>query len=71
VGIPHGGEATARNCFFNSPDRKLMAVDVKPGASFEAGVPRPYLKFPALSTHGRFVASLDGERFLMPIQFSG
>jgi hypothetical protein len=46
-----------------------MAVDVKPGASFEAGVPKALFEVPGLINNGRFVASLDGERFLMPIQF--
>jgi serine/threonine protein kinase/Tol biopolymer transport system component len=70
----NGGDSSwwrsdGRELFFNSPDRKLMAVDVKLGATFEAGVPHALFEVPGLINNGRFVASLDGNRFLMPIQF--
>lgn len=70
----NGGDSSwwrsdGKELFFNSPDRKLMAVDVKLGASFEAGVPHTLFEVPGLINNGRFVASLDGKRFLMPIQF--
>jgi Tol biopolymer transport system component len=58
-----------KELFFNSPDRKLMAVDVKLGAKLEAGVPHALFEVPGVISNGRFVASLDGNRFLMPIQF--
>jgi len=58
-----------KELFFNAPDRKLMAVDVTLGSNFGAAVPHALFEVPGFINNGRFVASLDGNRFLMPIQF--
>lgn len=45
-----------------------MAVDVTLGQTFEPGVPKALFDVPGTVPNGRFVASLDGQRFLMPIR---
>jgi Tol biopolymer transport system component len=57
-----------KELFFYALDRKLMAVDVTLGGTFEAGRPRDLFRVPGLIANGRFVASLDGQRFLLPLQ---
>jgi Tol biopolymer transport system component len=56
-----------RELFYVTTDapRKLMAVEVKTRASFEAGLPRPLFDVPATSAlAGWFAVSADGQRFL-------
>jgi len=57
-----------KELFFYALDRKLMAVDVTLGRTFEAGRPRELFLVPGSIANGRFVASLDGQRFLLPLQ---
>jgi eukaryotic-like serine/threonine-protein kinase len=57
-----------KELFFYALDRKLMAVDVTLGRTFEAGRPRDLFLVPGFIANGRFVASLDGQRFLLPLQ---
>ena len=54
-----------KELFFIGLDRKLMAVEVKSGAKFEAGLPKPL--FDTLLPSGAWYdVSKDG-RFLMPV----
>jgi Tol biopolymer transport system component len=65
-----------KELFYLSPDGKMMAVDVKPGATFEAGVARPLFQ-----THRRihvsstdqfsYDVSADGQRFLVSNDVGG
>ena len=48
-------------------DRKIMAVDVKLGSTFEAGVPRVLFSIPSNHTGRRFVVTPDGQRFLFAL----
>jgi hypothetical protein len=59
--------ADGRELFFNAPDEQLMAVTVAPGATFEASPPRALFAIPGAIANGRFIASLDAERFLLPV----
>jgi Tol biopolymer transport system component len=72
VSASGGGSAwwssDGKELFFYSLDRKLMAVDLTLGRTFEAGRPRDLFLVPGLIANGRFVASLDGQRFLLPLQ---
>ncbi len=57
-----------REVFFQSPDNKLMAVEVKASAaSFEAGAPKALFEMPPLfvNTTYRYDVSADGQRFLI------
>ena len=55
-----------KELFFLSLDQKLMAVDVKPGASFEVGMPRSLFPFRAPGgTRNAYCVAPDGQRFLI------
>ncbi len=49
-------------------DSTLMAVEVKGGASFEAGVPQPLFETPLTPAmiNKRYAVTRDGQRFLIP-----
>ena len=62
--------ADGRELFYLRPDRTLMAVDVKAGAGFEAGL--PVALFPTRtqtvaigSSRAHYAAAEDGQRFLI------
>jgi Tol biopolymer transport system component len=60
--------ADGKEIFFRGPDQSVMAVDVRTGATFQAGVPRLLFKIPL--TAGRYpgyrmAVSPDGRRFLV------
>ncbi len=56
-----------KELFFHAPDRKLMAVEVKAGARFQAGVPRPLFqtRIQQSASIGRYAVTADGRRFLI------
>jgi serine/threonine protein kinase len=57
-----------RELFYIASDRKLMAVDVKPGNSFEASIPKPLFQTRVLSLTdfgNHYAVSADGQRFLI------
>jgi hypothetical protein len=58
-----------RELFYISPDRKLMAMEVKgDGSTFEAGVPKVLFELRTSSFPGVrnfYVAAADGQRFLV------
>ena len=57
-----------REVFFQSPDNKLMAIEVKASAAgFEAGAPKALFEMPPLfvNTTYRYDVSADGQRFLI------
>jgi hypothetical protein len=55
--------------YYLAHDGKIMAVDVKSGATFEAGTPRPLLQTSdvSLQTHSAtlFDVTADGQRFIV------
>ena len=55
-----------RELFFLGADRKMMAVELKGGSKFEAGVPKFLFNTP-LDASGWFDVGKDG-RFLLPVQ---
>jgi serine/threonine protein kinase len=59
-----------KELYYLSPDRRLMAVSVTSGTSFENGAPTPLFQTrvnPSISTGERnnYVVSADGQRFLV------
>ena len=57
-----------RELFFIAPDRKLMAVEVKTRAAFEADVPKPLFDtriFQLTTLRNHYVVGRDGQRFLI------
>jgi hypothetical protein len=53
-----------RELYFVSADSKMMAVEIKPGAKFEAGVPKPLFDVRLAGNNPNFNVSADG-RFLI------
>jgi serine/threonine protein kinase len=60
--------ADGKELFFQGADQSIMAVDVRAGATFEVGAPKPLFKIP-LTAGGyqgyRWAVSRDGQRFLV------
>jgi Tol biopolymer transport system component len=55
-----------KELLYISGDKKLMAVDVKVGATFEAGLPKALFDFAAAKVNSYdCVATADGQRFLV------
>jgi len=56
-----------KELFYLAPDRKLMAVTVKPGATFDADVPRALFQteLPVYALRQSYAVSADGQRFLL------
>jgi hypothetical protein len=62
-----------KELFFQSPDRHLMAVTVKPGVEIAIGPPGVLFQLPTFSSRVNEVwpgyePSLDGQKFLVPIR---
>ena len=57
-----------KELFFNTLERKLMSVDIRPGNAFDASPPKMLFEIPGEINNGRFIATPDGQRFLMPLQ---
>ncbi len=54
-----------KEIFYVSPDNKLMAVEIKADAGFEAGTPKALFDVHLKSINGwRYDISPDGQRFL-------
>jgi Tol biopolymer transport system component len=58
--------ADGRELYYLSPDRKMMVVAVKSGATFEPGVARPLFDVPVLSGLVPYAVAPDG-RFLLSV----
>ena len=59
-----------KELFYLAPDRKLMAVEIRAGATFEAGAPRPlfqtrYNRADDALLARSYAVSADGQRFLI------
>jgi hypothetical protein len=64
-----GGESPwwrsdGRELYYVSGDRKLMAVEVKPGGSFEATAPRALFDLAPVRAVASFAVTAAGDRFL-------
>jgi eukaryotic-like serine/threonine-protein kinase len=55
-----------RELFYYSADGKIMAVEIKPGAQFQAGVPKPLFEVHISTNNIGFAVAKDG-RFLLPV----
>jgi eukaryotic-like serine/threonine-protein kinase len=66
-GVEPKWRADGKEIVYRAPDQNLMAVEVKAGDSFQAGVPKPL--FPARTAPGiarnRYVAARDDQQFLI------
>jgi Tol biopolymer transport system component len=67
-GIDAQWRLDGKELFYIAPDGKVMAVDVKSGSDFQAGLPKPLFdtKIFGLGTiFGAYAVSHDGQRFLI------
>ena len=55
-----------RELFYYSADGKIMAAEIKPGAQFQAGVPKPLFEVRLATGNTNFAVAKDG-RFLLPV----
>lgn len=55
-----------RELFYYGADNKIMAVEIKPGPQFQAGVPRALFEARLSRRNNSFEVSKDG-RFLLPL----
>ena len=60
-----------KELFYMDGGGRLMAVDVKPGAGFEAGPPKLLFETGIVSTLIHFDVARGGQRFLMPVPEGG
>ena len=56
-----------KELYFMSPDRKIMAVDVKLGTTFEMGTPKALFqtRVTNFTSPNRYDVTADGQRFLV------
>ncbi len=64
-GARPGWRQDGKELFFMSPDRKLMAASVKPGASFEAALPVSLFDIQSRLDSFYFDVRADGQQFLI------
>jgi len=68
-GIEPTWRRDGKELFYSTPDDKMMAVEVSTNsANFQAGIPKPLFQaqlVPGFLWRNRYVASADGQRFLM------
>jgi hypothetical protein len=59
--------ADGKELYYRSADQKLMAAEIQAGESFKAGIPRPLFsaRVRTGTQRNKYVASADGERFLL------
>jgi hypothetical protein len=57
-----------KELFYVSPDRKIVAVDVRTGAAFEAGLPKPLFQTrirPQIEARNHYDVTSDGQHFVV------
>jgi eukaryotic-like serine/threonine-protein kinase len=56
-----------KELYYRSPDQKLMAVEIRGGADFQAGVPQALfpIRIRPGAPRNKYAAALDGQRFLV------
>jgi Tol biopolymer transport system component len=70
-GMEPAWRADGAELFFLAPDRYMMAAPVKPGSSFQPGLPQRLFEAPVSSnvnpsyTRNQYVVTGDGQRFLV------
>jgi Tol biopolymer transport system component len=56
-----------REIIFQALDEKMMVVDVKLGATIEAGIPSALFQVPGPIVGSRYAMSTDGQEFIIPL----
>jgi hypothetical protein len=64
-------QGDGRELFYMSADGKMMAVEVKAGPTFRAGIPRALFETNVPDRFASFAVTRDGQRFLIPTPMVG
>jgi serine/threonine protein kinase/Tol biopolymer transport system component len=67
-GVEPAWRADGKEIYYGAPEQKLMAVDIKAGESFQAGVPHPLFQArvqPITNVRNHYLPTGDGQRFLL------
>ncbi len=67
-GVEPSWRRDGKELYYGTPDLKLMAVEIRPAETFEAGLPQPLFQAhiqTTLNVRNHYLASADGQRFLM------
>jgi Tol biopolymer transport system component/predicted Ser/Thr protein kinase len=66
-GFDAAWRADGKELFYRAPDQKLMAVDIRIGESFQAGIPRPLFlaRVQPGTARNKYLPAADGQRFLL------
>ncbi len=67
-GIAAQWRGDGKELFYHTPDGKLMAVEVRSGATFEVVATKPLFEFRAIGsvgTYPSYTATADGQRFMI------
>ncbi|HEV8119213.1 MAG TPA: protein kinase, partial [Thermoanaerobaculia bacterium] len=67
-GVEPSWKADGKELYYAGLDQKLMAVDIQPGETFEAGIPRALFQAvvaPIRNVRSHYLPSADGQRFLL------
>jgi len=67
-GACHNWRRDGKELFYFAADKKLMAVDIQPGTTFQAGIPKALFEAALLNPMARFAVTANGQRFLIPTQ---
>jgi len=60
-----------KELFYLAADKKIVAVDVETGSTFQVGVPRPLFETRISVPYAHFAVTGDGRRFLVPTPVAG
>ncbi|HJW14362.1 MAG TPA: protein kinase [Thermoanaerobaculia bacterium] len=67
-GVEPSWRADGKELYYGAPDQKLMAVDIRAGETFEAGIPRALFQAtvsPIRNVRSHYLPASDGRRFLL------
>jgi Tol biopolymer transport system component len=67
-GVEPSWRRDGKELFYGTPDLKLMAVEIRAGGTFQAGIPQPLFQAHIQSitnVRNHYLATADGQRFLM------
>ncbi len=66
-GVDPSWRGDGKELFYRSPDQKLMAVEIRGGGDFQAGIPQPLfpIRIRPGNPRNKYLPAADGQRFLV------
>jgi Tol biopolymer transport system component len=66
-GVDPSWRADGKELYYRSPDQKLMAVEIRSGGEFQAGIPQPLfpIRIRPGNPRNKYLPAADGQRFLI------